>query len=81
MDDAIFDRYQEDDSYSFNNITKLIEDENELNDIYLKLSELLKDNNYKNNRDKIQDYKLQKHLDINSWSTITEMINDGIIFK
>lgn len=81
MDDAIFDRYQKDDSYAFNNITKLIENENELNDIYLKLSELLKDNDYINNREKIDDYKLQKHLDINSWSTITEMLNDGIIFK
>ncbi|CAM4061352.1 hypothetical protein FLBR109950_14720 [Flavobacterium branchiophilum] len=81
MDDAIFDRYQKDDSYAFNNITKLIENENELNDIYLKLSELLKDDDYINNREKIDDYKLQKHLDINSWSTITEMLNDGIIFK
>ncbi|WP_163444459.1 hypothetical protein [Flavobacterium columnare] len=81
MDDAIFDRYQKDDSYAFNNITKLIENENELNDIYLKLSELLKDDDYINNRDKIKDYKLLKHLDTNSWSTITEMLNDGIIFK
>lgn len=81
MDDAIFDRYQTEDSYSFNNITKLIDNELELNDIYLKLAESLKDDNYVNNKNNIKDYKLQKHIESNSWSTITEMINDGVVFK
>lgn len=81
MDDAIFDRYQTEDSYSFNNIIKLIDNELELNEIYSKLSNNFKDENYVNNQKRTKDNVLRKHLKSNSWSTITEMVNDGIVFK
>lgn len=78
MDDAIFDRYLDNkySRFSFLNsnvlkeMLKLIEDENELNKTYKKLSEQVKSKEFR---------RFRKGGE--GWSTINEMLNDGIVFK
>ena len=78
MDDAIFDRYLNN-KYSIYSIykdnelqemLKLIEDENYLNETYKLLSEQVKSKEFRRFR-----------IGGEGWSTINEMLNDGIVFK
>ena len=78
MDDAIFDRYLNSKYSRFSflgstelkDMLELIEDENELNETYKELSEQIKSKEYRRSR-----------IGGGNWSTINEMLNDGIIFK
>lgn len=70
MDDAIFDRYFERGGYQFKEMSKLIENEKSLNEIYKELSEKVKSKEYRRFREGGEN-----------WSTINEMLNDGIVFK
>lgn len=70
MDDAIFDRYFENDGYQLIRISKLIEDDKILNNRYKELSKKVKSKEYRRFREGGE-----------GWSTINEMLNDGIVFK
>jgi hypothetical protein len=80
MDDAIFDRYKERNLNSLLKIKELIINEENLNTIYTEISEQLKNNTSKKIR--IIDSKgEEKEYGTYDWSTINDMISDGIIFK
>ncbi len=70
MDDAIFDRYSENGGSQFKIMSKLIEDEEVLNETYKDLSEKIKSKEYRRFR-----------VGGENWGTINEMLNDGIVFK
>jgi len=70
MDDAIFDRYLDNGGYELKSMSKLIENDKELNDTYKELSEQVKSKEYRR-------YKIGGE----DWSVINEMLNDGIVFK
>tara|TARA_B110000908_G_C10177984_1_gene414209 strand:+ start:88 stop:1230 length:1143 start_codon:yes stop_codon:yes gene_type:complete len=75
MDDAIFDRYLESKHkyigpYELQKMSTLIDNEGKLNETYKELSEQVKSKEYKRYRKGGEN-----------WSTINEMLNDGIVFK
>lgn len=70
MDDAIFDRYSENGGGQFKVMSKLIEDEEVLNETYKDLSEKVRSKEYRRFREGGEN-----------WGTINEMLNDGIVFK
>ena len=80
MDDAIFDRYKEHKFFNLTSINELITNEENLNEIYIQISEQLKNNTSKIIR--IIDSKgEEKEYGTYDWKTINEMLNDGMIFK
>jgi hypothetical protein len=79
MDDAIFDRYQNNGAYTLRQMLRLINDEDELNDIYLKLSEELKSKEFRRYRRLTRETRMLYNKD--DWSLINEMTNDGLLFK
>jgi len=80
MDDAIFDRYIKFGSRSFRQIQSLLENEEKLNESYNKIKEKIKSKEFRRYR-LIKDDRVRFHREHDTWSIITEMINDGIIFK
>jgi hypothetical protein len=80
MDDAIFDRYKLKNSILFRKMKVLIEDEKNLNFTYKELTEKFKSKEYRRFR-KIDNTGNLSHVDPNDFYIITEMINDGIVFK
>ncbi|MBL7128744.1 MAG: hypothetical protein ISS16_07140 [Ignavibacteria bacterium] len=80
MDDAIFDRYIKSGSRSFRQMQSLLESEEKLNETYNKLKEKIKSKEFRRYR-RIKDARIRFHVEHDTWSIITEMINDGIIFK
>ncbi|WP_299126208.1 hypothetical protein [uncultured Winogradskyella sp.] len=70
MDDAIFDRYLDNGGFELKRMSKLIENDKELNDTYKELSEQVKSKEYRRYRIGGED-----------WSVINEMLNDGVVFK
>lgn len=80
MDDALFDRYLRYGYYSISDIKTVIKDDNELNEIYTKLSTQLKSKEFRRFR-KIDENGLHHYYDYDSWTTINEMIKDGIVIK
>lgn len=70
MDDAIFDRFLDEGAYQLKEMSKLIENEINLNQTYKELSEQVKSKEYRRYRIGGED-----------WSVINEMLNDGIVFK
>jgi len=81
MDDAIFDRYKFNDSRRFQEMQALIEDEIVLNDTYKELTEKLKSKEYKRFRRIESDNKFINDMELDDFSIINKMINDGIVFK
>lgn len=79
MDDAIFDRYEEDGARIFKHMQTFLEDEKKLNENYNELSKQLKSKEYK--RYRRLDSNTRIHLDSEDWTLINEMTNDGILFK
>lgn len=79
MDDAIFDRYQKDGASTFREMLWLLKDEDELNQIYSKLSQELKSKEFR--RFRRMDSETPILYDKDDWSLINEMTNDGLIFR
>jgi hypothetical protein len=75
MDDALFDRYQNHGASSFIQMQRLLIDEIELNQIYASLSDELRSKELK------VDGKFLGNHRRDNWSLITEMTNDGMLFK
>ena len=80
MDDAIFDRYLNDGFYNLNSIRNLIKNEDELNEIYNKLSEEMKSKEFKRFRRTDENGKY-RYYDYRTWKTIKSMISDGIVIQ
>lgn len=75
---GICNRYQIHGASSFKEMQELIKSEDELNNTYNKLKEKLSSKEYKKRKMRDEERYL---LENDSWSIITEMINDGIVFK
>ena len=80
MDDAIFDRFNDSGSSYLRKMHSLLKDENDLNNIYNKLSKGLKSKEYRRFR-RIEDSSIKYHYENDSWTVINEMISDGVIIK
>lgn len=80
MDDAIFDRYEQLNGWIFKEMLELIGSEDELNEKYTTLKDKVKTKEFR--RHKLDDEGNERYLlESDTWSTIREMIKDGIVFK
>lgn len=80
MDDAVFDRYKKSSFYSLNEMQSLLDDEEELNRTYKKLSDRLKNKEYSRYR-RTEGVNIYYGGDDDNWATIKDMISDGFIIK
>lgn len=79
MDDAIFDRYLNHDSISFQEMSRLLKNEILINTTYTKLTDELSGKEFRRFRYGEQDSL--KNAELEDFNIINEMIKDGIIFK
>lgn len=81
MDDAIFDRYKLKDSEIFQKMQSLIENEENLNKKYEKLTEKFKSKEYRRFGRTPNESRISFYNSTDEFTVINEMISDGIVFK
>lgn len=81
MDDAIFDRYKLHGDSQFYRMQTLIENEKNLNEIYVKITEQLSSKEYRLFRNSENSTIAGQNNVSNDFTIINKMISDGIIIK
>jgi hypothetical protein len=79
MDDAIFDKYKLQGSYSLKHLQILLKNEKDLNENYSELSRELKSKEFRRHR-RIDNTNLRFFYE-DDWHLINDMISDGILYK
>jgi hypothetical protein len=79
MDDAIFDKYKLQGSYSLKHSQILLKNEKDLNENYSELSRELKSKEFRRHR-RIDNTNLRFFYE-DDWHLINDMISDGILYK